>query len=904
MGKSLVIVESPAKARTINKYLGSSFEVMASYGHVRDLVPKEGAVDPEHGFAMKYAPIDKNQRHVEAIAKAIRGAEALYLATDPDREGEAISWHLVELLRDRGLLEDKPVYRVVFHEITQGAIREAMAHPRVISAELVNAQQARRALDYLVGFNLSPLLWRKITSGLSAGRVQSPALRMICEREEEIERFEPQEYWTIEGDAAKAQQSFSAKLALLAGEKVKQFTITDEQRAREVETQLRAAAFAQAQQDLSPPFAEVTADAPNDGSHVIGQLRVVNVERKQRRRNPAAPFITSTLQQEASRKLGFTASRTMRIAQQLYEGIDVGEGAAVGLITYMRTDSVSLSQEAVAEMREVIAERYGSDKLPSKPQTYKTRSKNAQEAHEAIRPTSAARHPEKLRGQLSSDQYRLYELVWKRAVACQMKHATINTVAVDLAADVEAQHLLRATGSTVADPGFMVVYREGTDDTPPGKEKDEAGEKFLPELSEGERVPLYAIRPEQHFTEPPPRYTEASLVRTLEEHGIGRPSTYASIISTLQQRNYVEMDGKRFIPTDIGRTVNKFLTEHFDRYVDYDFTARLEDDLDAISRGEREWVPVLEAFWQPFSERVEEKKGVSRQEAVQARELGTDPKSGKPVTVRIGRYGPFAQLGSKEDEEKPRFAGLRPGQSIDTITLDEALVLFQLPRDMGETEEGEEMQVNIGRFGPYVRFGGKFASIPKGEDPYTITRERALELVREKKVADANRTIHDFGDGIRVLRGRYGPYVTNGEKNAKIPKEREPESLTHTECLELIANAPERKGRRGGSTAKGAKSSTAGKASKTGATKASTTKKSTKSTSKSTTKSTKKSAAAQEGSSEGGTGAAATPAKRTTTAAKGSASKGSASKSTSSATSTPKSGSKRSSAKTPVTSSS
>ena len=785
MGKSLVIVESPAKARTINKYLGSQYEVKASYGHVRDLVPKEGAVDPERDFAMKYAPIEKNQRHVDAIAKAAEKAEALYLATDPDREGEAISWHLVELLRDKGVLEGKPVYRVVFHEITQSAIQEAMQHPRDISAELVNAQQARRALDYLVGFNLSPLLWRKITSGLSAGRVQSPALRMICEREREIERFEPQEYWTIEADAAKGEQPFAAKLSVLAGEKVRQFTITDEARAREVEQTLREAARAQA---------DPAALGPAGGeAEVIGELRVAAVERKQRRRNPAAPFITSTLQQEASRKLGFTASRTMRIAQQLYEGIDVGEGGAVGLITYMRTDSVSLSQEAVAEMREVIAERYGKAMLPGKPKAYKTRSKNAQEAHEAIRPTSAARHPDEVRSYLSDEQRKLYELVWKRAVACQMKHATIHTVAVDLAADADGQHLLRATGSSVADPGFMVVYREGSDDG-----KDDTGEKFLPELAEGERVALHAVRPEQHFTEPPPRYTEASLVRALEEYGIGRPSTYASIISTLQQRNYVEMDGKRFIPTDIGRTVNKFLTEHFERYVDYDFTARLEDDLDAISRGEQDWVPVLESFWRPFRERVEEKKGVSREEVVQARELGTDPETGKPVTVRIGRYGPFAQLGSRDDDEKPRFAGLRPGQSVDTITLEEALALFQLPRDMGETEAGEPVQVSIGRFGPYVRFANRFVSIPKGEDPYTITRERALELVREKKQADANRTIHDFGDGVQILRGRYGPYVTNGEKNAKVPKEREPSELTYEECQELLAKAPARKGRRGG----------------------------------------------------------------------------------------------------------
>lgn len=832
MGKSLVIVESPAKAKTINKYLGSDFEVLASYGHVRDLVPKEGAVDTEREFTMNYAPIDKNERHVDAIAKKAKKADALYLATDPDREGEAIAWHLVELLREQGLLEGLPVYRVVFHEITRRAIQEAMEHPRDISAELVNAQQARRALDYLVGFNLSPLLWRKITSGLSAGRVQSPALRMICEREAEIEAFEPQEYWTLEADAVKQPSgtdepdtAFVAKLQQFDGEKVKQFSITDEQRAREVEQTLRSAAQAGA--------GDVPADA-------LGALRVVSVERKQRRRNPSAPFITSTLQQEASRKLGFTANRTMRVAQQLYEGIDTGSGEAVGLITYMRTDSVALSQDAVHEMRDVIGKRYGSESVPKQPNTYKTRSKNAQEAHEAIRPTSAALHPDDVKGSLTDEQRKLYDLIWKRTVASQMIHATIHTVSVDLApaGDAEDRHRFRATGSTVADPGFMAVYREGNDEG-----KDDSGEKFLPELAEGEVVTLQALRPEQHFTEPPPRYTEASLVRALEEYGIGRPSTYASIISTLQQRNYVDMDGKRFIPTDMGRVVNRFLTRHFDRYVDYDFTARLEDDLDAISRGERDWVPVLEAFWTPFSERVEEKKQVSREEAVQARHLGDDPKTGKPVTVRVGRYGPFAQIGSKDDDEKPRFAGLRPGQSMDTITLDEALVLFQLPRDMGETDEGEDVQVNIGRFGPYVRYGKKFVSIPKDEDPYTITRERALELVAEKKQADANRTIHDFGDGVQVLRGRYGPYITNGEKNAKVPKEREPESLTHSECLELIEKAPARKGRRGAAAKGGGKS----------ASKATAEKRTTKADGKTATKTaTKAKATKSSGSAKGG----------------------------------------------------
>lgn len=762
MSKNLVIVESPAKARTINKYLGKDFQVLASYGHVRDLVPKEGAVDPDSGFAMKYAIIDKNAKHVDAIAKAAAKADALYLATDPDREGEAISWHLLELLQQRKVLDGKRVYRVVFHEITKRAIEEAVAQPRSISMELVNAQQARRALDYLVGFNLSPLLWRKIQTGLSAGRVQSPALRMIVERELEIEKFVPREYWSIEADANAAGQDFSAKLHTLNGERVEQFSIVNAEQAEAAERALTEAAQ--------------------------GKLRVLKVEKKQRRRYPAAPFTTSTLQQEASRKLGFSAQRTMRTAQQLYEGINTGSGA-VGLITYMRTDSVNLSQEAVAELRQVIASRYGEQALPARPQVYKTKSKNAQEAHEAIRPTSAANHPEAVRAHLTDEQFKLYELIWKRAIASQMIHATIDTVAVDLAAGDE-RNIFRATGSTIADPGFMAVYQEGQDDS-----KASDADRLLPPMKEGEIVDLKAIRTNQHFTEPPPRYSEASLVRALEEYGIGRPSTYASIISTLIQRKYVTLENRRFHPTDIGRVVNKFLTEHFDQYVDYAFTARLEDDLDAVSRGERDWVPVMEEFWEPFRQRVQEKAKVSRDEVVQARELGIDPKTGKPVSVRLGRYGPFVQLGSKDDADKPKFAGLREGQSMDAITLEEALALFALPRDLGETPEGEPMQANIGRFGPYVRYGKNFVSI-RGEDPYTITRERALELIRAKQEADANRVIRDFDGKVQILRGRYGPYITDGSKNARIPKGREPESLTLEECQELLAKAPARPARR------------------------------------------------------------------------------------------------------------
>ncbi len=607
---NLVIVESPAKAKTIQKYLGPDFEVIASYGHVRDLIPKEGAVDPEHGFAMKYQVIDRNEKHVQAIAKKLKGAETLYLATDPDREGEAISWHLYELLKGRKQLGERPVHRVVFNEITRRAVQEAIANPRQISDDLVNAQQARRALDYLVGFNLSPLLWKKIRRGLSAGRVQSPALRLICERESEIEAFVQREYWTVEADATKDAKAFGAKLTLFGDDKIEQFSITDESRATEVKQALERAAK--------------------------GRLKVEAVERKQRKRHPAPPFITSTLQQEAARKLGFTALRTMRIAQQLYEGVDVG-GGAVGLITYMRTDSVNLAQEAIAEIRAYIAERFGADDLPDQPRLFKTKAKNAQEAHEAIRPTSILREPSQVKAHLSPEQFRLYELIWKRTLACQMAHALINQVAIDLAAG--EGNLLRATGSVVAEPGFMRLYLEGRDDA---KGADDDEERMLPEMQVGDLVDLLAIRAEQHFTEPPPRYSEASLVKELEEFGIGRPSTYASIISTLQDREYVVLDKKRFLPTDVGRVVNKFLTDYFASYVDYDFTARLEDQLDAVSRGEEDWVPLLEGFWKPFKDLVDHtQEHVKRSDVTQEKIDETCPKCGGQLSIRLGRNGRF-----------------------------------------------------------------------------------------------------------------------------------------------------------------------------------------------------------------------------------------------------------------------
>ena len=608
MSQHLVIVESPAKAKTIEKYLGKDFQVLASYGHVRDLVPKEGAVDPAHDFAMKYELIEKNLKHVQAIASAAKKADSLYLATDPDREGEAISWHLCEILKEKKLLANKPVYRVVFHEITKRAITEAIENPKALSEDLINAQQARRALDYLVGFKLSPLLWKKIRRGLSAGRVQSPALRMIVERELEIEAFKTQEYWTIEAQAQAEGQSFKARLTHLAGAKQEQFSITG----------------------------QAQAHAARDGliQASNGTLDVLKVEKKERKRNPAAPFTTSTLQQEAARKLGFTTRRTMTVAQQLYEGIDLG-GESVGLISYMRTDSVNLAAEAVAELRELIAARFGRDKLPEQPPAYKTKSKNAQEAHEAIRPTSAQRTPEAVKAHLGADQLKLYTLIWKRSVACQMIHATLGTVAVDLGCG--AGNVFRANGSTVIEPGFMAVYLEGRDDA--AADDDES---YLPPLKEGQQAELEAIIAGQHFTEPPPRYTEASLVKTLEEYGIGRPSTYASIISTLQQRRYAELENKRFLPTDVGRIVNKFLTEHFTQYVDYHFTANLEDELDAVSRGEKAWKPLLSEFWGPFIALVEDKDGSLKRSDVTHEAIDElCPECGGPLSIRLGRNGRF-----------------------------------------------------------------------------------------------------------------------------------------------------------------------------------------------------------------------------------------------------------------------
>lgn len=648
MAKNLVVVESPAKAKTLNKYLGKDFAILASYGHVRDLVPKEGAVDPAHDFAMRYQIIEKNSKHVDAICLALRDAETLYLATDPDREGEAISWHLYELLQQRGALTNKEVHRVAFYEITKTAVQGAVANPRELKMELVHAQQARRALDFLVGFNLSPLLWKKVRRGLSAGRVQSPALRMIVERELEIEAFKAEEYWTMEADLLAKNKGFMAKLVEYNQEKLKQFSITNAEQANAIQKNLLELAN--------------------------GKLVVAKITKTQRKRNPAAPFTTSTLQQEAVRKLGFTAQRAMRVAQQLYEGIDIGDGA-VGLITYMRTDSVNLADEAVKDLREYIAERYGKENLPEEARTFKTKAKNAQEAHEAIRPTMVRYVPNDIKTSLSADQFKLYNLIWKRTIACQMLHATIDQVAIDFECGVGNR--LRSNGSTIATPGFMQVYQESTDDS----KLDDEDENLLPPMKQGDVVDLVKIRPEQHFTEPPPRYSEASLVKSLEEHGIGRPSTYAAIISTLQHREYAIIENKRFKPTDVGRIVTKFLTTYFNQYVDYGFTAKLEDSLDAVAAGDKEWLPVLEEFWTPFIQLVNTiGETVQRKDVTQEELNESCPECNSKLSIWLGKRGRFIGCTGypnckytrnlKNDNEPDVAAEVLEGRKCPTCTSD------------------------------------------------------------------------------------------------------------------------------------------------------------------------------------------------------------------------------------------
>ncbi len=804
MATNLLIVESPAKAKTLKKYLGKDFDVLASYGHVRDLVPKTGAVDTENDFAMQYETIARNSKHVDAIAKAAADADNILLAPDPDREGEAIAWHIAELLKAKRALKNKNMQRVVFYEITQSAVREAVAHPREISMPLVNAQQARRALDYLVGFNLSPLLWRKIRPGLSAGRVQSPALRLIVERELEIEAFKSREYWTVHLDSHKGHQPFTAKLFQYQGRKLEQLSIDSQTEYDAIHAKLSDAKL--------PP-------------------KVVRVEKKAKQRYAAAPFTTSTLQQEAVRKLGMSAERTMRTAQSLYEGVDIG-GQTVGLISYMRTDSVSLAKEAVEEICGYIRDNFAADYLPSKQPLYKSKSKNAQESHEAIRPTSILRTPDSIRSHLTADQARLYEMVWKRTLACQMAPARFDTVSLDIRLGGDTT-LFRASGQTLVFPGFIGVYMEDVDDA----EEEEGGK--LPPLAEGDVLPLDKLYGEQHFTQPPPRYSEASLVKTLEEYGIGRPSTYAAIISTLQAREYALLDKKRFVPTDVGRVVTRFLTDHFTRYVDYDFTAHLEDELDEISEGKRDWIGVMDEFWKGFSTLVKQKADIDRpvelldeacpecgkplakklsrygsfisctnypeckykrslsgesQDDASARvELGEHPEAKQPVLLLRGPYGHYVQLGEavKGEKAKPKRVSWPKEMPIEQADLAGALKLLSLPRELGaHPETGKKVIVNIGRFGPYIGHDGKFKSIPRSDSIFDIRLDRAVELLAQAR--DGNTVLRVLGDhpddnaSIEICSGRYGPYARHGKVNATLPKGVSPDEITLQEALELI----------------------------------------------------------------------------------------------------------------------
>ncbi|MDD2914488.1 MAG: type I DNA topoisomerase [Gallionella sp.] len=806
MAQNLLIVESPAKAKTLKKYLGKDFEVLASFGHVRDLVPKTGAVDTENGFAMQYETIARNSKHVDAIAKAAALADNILLAPDPDREGEAIAWHISELLKSKRALKNKNMQRVVFYEITQSAVQEAVAHPREISMPLVNAQQARRALDYLVGFNLSPLLWRKIRPGLSAGRVQSPALRMIVERELEIEAFKSQEYWTVHLDSHKDHQPFTAKLFQYQGKKLEQLSIGSQAEYDAI--------FAKLNDAKLPP-------------------KVVRVEKKAKQRYAAAPFTTSTLQQEAVRKLGMTADRTMRTAQSLYEGVDIG-GQTVGLISYMRTDSVSLAKEAVQEIRDYIKDNYSSEYLPATQPAFKSKTKNAQESHEAIRPTSILRTPDSIRDHLTADQARLYEMVWKRTLACQMSPARFDTVSLDIRLGGDTT-LFRASGQVLVFPGFIGVYMEDVDDA----EEEEGGK--LPPLAEGDVLPVDKLYGEQHFTQPPPRFSEASLVKSLEEYGIGRPSTYATIISTLQAREYAILDKKRFVPTDVGRVVTRFLNDHFTRYVDYGFTAHLEDELDEVSEGKRDWIGVMDSFWKGFSKLIKEKADIERpvelidevcpecgkplakklsrygsfisctnypeckykrslsgesQDDASARvEFGEHPEAKLPVLLLRGPYGHYVQLGEavKGEKVKPKRVSWPKEMPLEQADLSSALKLLSLPRELGaHPETGKKVIVNIGRFGPYIGHDGKFKSIPRSDSIFDIGMQRAVELLAQARDGGATvlRTLGDHPDdkaSVEICSGRYGAYARHGKINATLPKGVSPDDITLEEALELIA---------------------------------------------------------------------------------------------------------------------
>jgi DNA topoisomerase I len=836
----LVLVESPAKAKTINKYLGRGYEVLASFGHVRDLPAKSGSVDPDANFRMLWEIDPKAQKRLNDIARAAKAADKLILATDPDREGEAISWHVLQVLKDKKALNGRPVERVVFNAITKQAVTEAMAHPRAIDQALVDAYLARRALDYLVGFTLSPVLWRKLPGARSAGRVQSVALRLVCDRELEIEKFVRKEYWSLIATlATPREETFEARLVGADGKKLQRLDIGSGAEAQAFRQALETATF-----------------------------NVVSVEAKPVKRHPYPPFTTSTLQQEASRKLGFAPAHTMRVAQRLYEGIDVG-GEAVGLITYMRTDGVQIADEAISAVRRVIETDYGARYVPPSPRRYETKAKNAQEAHEAIRPTDLACRPSETKRFLDADQAKLYELIWLRTVASQMESAELERTTVDIHANVAGRVLdLRATGTVVKFDGFLTLYQEGQDEDP-----DDEESRRLPQMSNGERLTKRSIAANQHFTEPPPRYSEASLVKRLEELGIGRPSTYASILQVLKDRKYVRLDKRRLHPEDRGRIVVAFLESFFARYVEYDFTAGLEEQLDLVSNSEVAWRDVLRDFWRDFIGAIDETKDLKISQVLDAldallaphlfppredgsdprlcptcgtgrlslklskfgafigcsnypdcrhigsltasgsgssetanRKLGQDPATGLDVTVRSGRFGPYLQLGETvKGGDKPKRASLPKGVAPEDIDLERALALLSLPREVGRhPEDGEPIRAGIGRFGPYVQHGKTYANLEDGDDVFNIGLNRAVTLIAEKRAKgfrgrrfgpDPGRPLGDHpakGGPIVARQGRYGPYVSHNGVNATLPADKTPENVTLDEAVALIDARAER----------------------------------------------------------------------------------------------------------------
>ena len=763
--KNLVIVESPAKAKTISKFLGSEYTVMASMGHVRDLPKSQLGFDPDDNFKPKYLVSTDKKKVISDLRKHITKDTTIYLAADEDREGEAIAWHLIPALK----IEKNPIKRIVFHEITKDAILKALANPRDVDQHLVDAQQARRILDRAVGYELSPLLWKKVRYGLSAGRVQSVAVRIIVDRENEIRAFIPEEFWKIKADFQNPE--LKTELAKINGKTSK---VKNEEEALKIEASLKQ-----------------------------GIYKLSDIEEKDSIRNPAAPFTTSTLQQEASRKLGLSVKQTMVIAQQLYEG-NVGNipNHTGGLITYMRTDSLNLSAVATSAAKVVIEEEYGKEYSLSKPRVYKSKAKGAQEAHEAIRPVTLALKPSDVKPYLDNIQYKLYSLIWKRTLATQMAAAKIANTTYKIEAGKNKEFEFQIKGQRIIFAGFMKAYTEGSDN--PESALDST-EKILPNIKVGTILDLEKLDLEQNFTKPPPRYTEASLVKKLESEGIGRPSTYAPTISTIQAREYVsKTEDKKLIPTPTGEVVNSFLVDHFSYIIDLGFTAKIEEEFDEIAEGKIAWEDVMKNFYGNFKKTIDEKeKSVNKEDYLQIREMGIDPKSGKPISARVGRFGPFIQIGTKDDEEKPKFVAIPDHLNMDTITLEEAFFLFTLPRVVGVNSQGEEIKANIGRFGPYLQVKTKYYSL-KTEDPYKIELPRALEIIKELDEAKEKATIKTFEkEKIQVLTGQYGPYIKQGRKNYKIPKTMEVNDLTLEECLEIIEkDSKSPKGSRGAKTPK------------------------------------------------------------------------------------------------------